>query len=288
MEKDRWDKEQWDREFKDNLHSSTGETPRGENMRDDFRNKVRDDARAWRERRRNRGSHGASGGVVAGAIIVAVGLVLLLDNMGIMHADHLWKFWPVILIAVGVGRIIECQRPAALIWGAMLCFFGGGLLLDNLNIISFSFNIIWPGLVIAFGISMLLKSTQGARVAGVGGPAGGVDPTLSLYAVFGGGRRRVTTDNFQGGEVLAIFGGYHIDLRGAQIPASGRAVVDINSIFGGVELIVPENWRIAVRGIGIFGAFEDKTIPPRPDVGVVLPELVVTGSAIFGGATVRN
>jgi hypothetical protein len=64
--------------------------------------------------------------------------------------------------------------------------------------------------------------------------------------------------------------------------------LDINSIFGGVELIVPENWRIAVRGVGIFGAFEDKTIPPRPDVGVVLPELVVTGSAIFGGATVRN
>jgi predicted membrane protein len=282
MEKDRWDKEQWDREFKDNLHSSTGET-----ARDDFRNKVRDDAQAWRARRRNRGMHGASGGVVAGAIIVAVGLVLLLDNMGIMHADHLWKFWPVILIAVGVGRIIECQRPAALIWGGMLCLIGGGFLLDNLNIISFGFNMIWPVAVIAFGISMLLKSADRVKVAGVDGLAGGAEPTLSLYAVFGGGRRRVTTDNFQGGEVLAIFGGYHIDLRGAQIP-SGRAVLDINSIFGGVELIVPENWRIAVRGIGIFGAFEDKTIPPRPDVGVVLPELVVTGSAIFGGATVRN
>jgi hypothetical protein len=119
------------------------------------------------------------------------------------------------------------------------------------------------------------------------GPGFPTDPTLSLWAIFGGGRRRVTSENFLGGEVFAIFGGFHIDLRGAQIP-SGRAVIEINAIFGGVELTVPENWRVAVRGTGIFGAFEDKTIPPRPDVGVTPPELVVTGSAIFGGATVRN
>lgn len=277
MEKDRWDKEQWDREFKDDLHGS---------IRDDIRSRVRDDVRGWQDRRRGRGMrHHAGGGVVAGAVIVVVGLVLLLDNMGVLRAEHLWRYWPVILIAVGLGRILESHRPAALAWGGMLCLVGGGFLLDNLGLISFSFNMIWPLLVIAFGISMLLRSAERTRMMGDTGLAS--EPTLSLWTVFGGGRRTVTTDNFQGGEVFAIFGGFHIDLRGAQIP-SGRTVLDINSIFGGVELIVPENWRVAVRGTGIFGAFEDKTIPPRPDVGVTPPELVITGSAIFGGATVRN
>ena len=230
---------------------------------------------------------GGGSGVIAGAVIVVAGLVLLLDNMGLI-ANDLWRYWPVILIAVGVGRILECRRPAALVWGGLLCVVGALFLLDNLRIISFSFNMIWPLAIIGFGISMLMRSADRARMAGdSAGPGFASDPTLSLWAIFGGGRRRVTSESFQGGEVFAIFGGFHIDLRGAQIP-SGRAVVEINAIFGGVELTVPENWRVAVRGTGIFGAFEDKTIPPRPDVGVTPPELIVTGSAIFGGATVRN
>jgi len=272
MAKDRWDKEQWDREFRDDL---------GASIRDDIRENIRD-------RKQRRGIHSGGSGVIAGAVIVAVGLVLLLDNMGVMHADNLWRYWPVILIAVGVGRILECQRPAALVWGGMLCTVGTLFLLDNLRIISFSFNMIWPLAVIGFGISMLMRSADRVRMTGdSAGPGFATDPTLSLWAIFGGGRRRVTSESFQGGEVFAIFGGFHIDLRGAQIP-SGRAVVEINAIFGGVELIVPESWRVGVRGTGIFGAFEDKTIPPRPDVGVTPPELIVTGSAIFGGATVRN
>jgi predicted membrane protein len=274
MEKDRWDKEQWDREFRDDLHGS---------IRDDIRDNIRGHVRD-RMHRHHR-MHAGGGSVVAGGIIVAVGLALLLDNMGILHADHLWRYWPVILIAIGVGRVMESHRPAAVAWGGMLCLIGGGFLLDNLGIISFSFNMIWPLLVIAFGISMLLRAADRGKI--VGDTTVGSEPSLSLWTVFGGGRRRISNENFQGGEVFAIFGGFHIDLRGAQIP-SGRAVVEINSIFGGVDLIVPENWRVAVRGTGIFGAFEDKTIPPRPDVGVTPPELVVTGSAIFGGATVRN
>lgn len=282
MGQDRWDKEQWDREFKDDLHGS---------IRDDIRNDIRENTRGRvRDRmgRRHHGLRSGSGGVVAGAVIVVVGLVLLMDNMGLMHAEHLWRYWPVILIAVGAGRMFECQRPAALVWGGMLCTVGALFLLDNLHIISFSFNMIWPLAVIGFGISMLMRSADRTRMTGDSAGHGfASDPTLSLWAIFGGGRRRVTSENFQGGEVFAIFGGFHIDLRGAQIP-SGRAVVEINSIFGGVELLVPEGWRVAVRGTGIFGAFEDKTIPPRPDVGVTPPELIVTGSAIFGGATVRN
>jgi predicted membrane protein len=277
MEKDRWDKEQWDREFRDDLGGSIRD-----DIRDDVRSRVRD--RIHDRAHRHHGMHGGSG-VIAGAVIVGVGLILLLDNMGILHADNLWRYWPVILIAVGAGRVMESHRPAALVWGGMISLIGLLFLLDNLHILSFSFNMIWPLAVIAFGVSMLLRSAERTRMVGDTGFAS--NPTLSLWTVFGGGRRRITSDNFQGGEVFAIFGGFHIDLRGSQI-TSGRAVVEINSIFGGVEMIVPENWRVSVRGTGIFGAFEDKTIPPRPDVGVTPPELIVTGSAVFGGATVRN
>ena len=78
-----------------------------------------------------------------------------------------------------------------------------------------------------------------------------------------------------------------MDLRAAQMP-SGRAIIDINAIFGGCELIVPDGWRVTVQAVGLFGGVEDKTVSPRPVEGVVIPELIITGAAVFGGLTIRN
>jgi hypothetical protein len=69
---------------------------------------------------------------------------------------------------------------------------------------------------------------------------------------------------------------------------SGRAVLDVNTIFGGCELIIPDGWRLTVNAMGIFGGVEDKTVTPTPREGVRIPELVLTGAAIFGGIGVRN
>ncbi len=52
-------------------------------------------------------------------------------------------------------------------------------------------------------------------------------------------------------------------------------------------MTVPETWTVVVRGTGIFGGFSDETVPPvRGDVKS--PSLLVTGSAVFGGVTVKN
>lgn len=245
----------------------------------------------WEERLACRTPRSSSGGIVIGGIIVAVGTILLLDNMGIIRSHDIWRYWPLAMIAFGVARIVESRRPAALIWGGTVAGLGALFLLDNLGIFEFDFHQLWPVFIIIFGISMLLRALDRshAGVGGVGGVGDSVnsDSTISLYAVFSGGKRRINAPNFLGGEVFAIFGGFHVDLRGSEIP-SGRAVLDLNSIFGGTELIVPETWRVTLKGMGIFGGFEDKTMPPNPQPGVIAPELVVTGSSIFGGAQVRN
>lgn len=106
--------------------------------------------------------------------------------------------------------------------------------------------------------------------------------------MFGGVRRRLDGKDFRGGEAIAMFGGIEIDLRSAGM-SSKVAVVDANAMFGGVEIRVPDTWSVLVKGIGIFGGYEDKAAPPRViDTGVQPPQLTVTGYAIFGGVTVRN
>jgi len=53
----------------------------------------------------------ASSRVPVGAIIlIALGVLFLLDEIGMMHFDWIWRFWPIILIAIGVRILMKRQQ----------------------------------------------------------------------------------------------------------------------------------------------------------------------------------
>lgn len=237
-------------------------------------------------RRRERYHSGASG-LVLGSIIVLVGLGLLLDNMGIVQFRDIWRYWPVFLIVYGVSRILSSQAVSSLVWGGAITLIGAFLLLDNLDIITFNFDYIWPLIIIAFGLSLLVRTLDRKRYLDSGGAPVSTDRVLNVVAVFSGAKRVVDNPDFRGGDVVAVFGGVRLDFRRAGITAD-RAVLDINAVFGGVEVRVPENWSVTTKGVGIFGGFDDKTIHPKPDPNAKTPELVITGATVFGGMSVSN
>ncbi len=106
------------------------------------------------------------------------------------------------------------------------------------------------------------------------------------WAIFGGAKRRVETQDFEGGEALAIFGGVELDLHKAATKKD-EIVIEANAMFGGIDMRVPDNWTVTVRGAGIFGGYEDKTDSRSGEVGKQ-PHLVITGYAVFGGVSVKN
>jgi predicted membrane protein len=122
-----------------------------------------------------------------------------------------------------------------------------------------------------------------------GPAAGSMEPDVHLheYCIFTGGKRRIVTNNFRGGEVVAVFGGVDVDLRSSQI-GGDEAVVDITAAFGGCNIKVPMNWYVEMRGVAAFGGYSNKTIPPRMSPGQRIQKLVVTGSAAFGGVVIEN
>ena len=79
-------------------------------------------------------------------------------------------------------------------------------------------------------------------------------------------------------------GGCEVDLRQASI-MNGPAVIDAFALWGGVEIKVPKDWSVTVKGIPVIGAYEDSTEPPAVDTG---QHLVVKGFAIMGGIEVTN
>lgn len=268
-----------------------------EKLREDIHREVRDRFQRKMERkmarfdekmsRRREHHHSPAAGIVFGAIVVLVGLSLLLNNLGIVDFRDIWRYWPVLLIVYGVSRVFACKAVTSLIWGGAVALIGLLLLLDNLDIILFRFDYIWPLIVIAFGLSLLARAIDRKRFVAAASPPTSSDSVLNIVAVFGGSNRVVDNPDFRGGDIVSVFGGVRLDLRRAAITLD-RVVLDVSAVFGGVEIRVPENWSVSTKGVGIFGGFDDKTLHPKPDANAKVPELVITGATVFGGMSVSN
>ena len=227
----------------------------------------------------------SGGGLLMGAILVLVGLAFLLDHMGYVSVYSLWRFWPVLVVLAGVLNFVSRNRP----WGLFLMAVGVVLQLNQLGITHFGWRDFWPMMLIALGILVLWGSFGWRKSSPVSASTGG-DPrtTLNEAVVFGGLERRMISQDFQGGDITAIFGGVELDLTEAHI-LGNEATLAITAIFGGVELRIPVGWQIAFRGAPIFGGVEDKTRTARvDDPASPLKTLVITGAVIFGGLEIKN
>jgi hypothetical protein len=63
--------------------------------------------------------------------------------------------------------------------------------------------------------------------------------------------------------------------------------IEANAVFGGVDITVPDTWRVTVEGQGVFGGYEDQT-GHNPSAEAGRPHVLITGSAVFGGVTIKN
>jgi hypothetical protein len=108
---------------------------------------------------------------------------------------------------------------------------------------------------------------------------------LHLAAVFSGGKRKITSDDFRGGIISAVFGGFEVDLRQARMKADS-ATMKIDVVFGGAEIKIPEDWCAVVQGAGVFGGYSDETV--HPPITPATKRLYVKGGAVFGGVVVKN
>lgn len=255
------------------------------------------DKEEWRQARYEaRASRHASApyrGALVGAAIIAAGVMLLLRNMDIIQFHSLWTFAPLILVFIGAMKLIEAEgRPVGSLFGAILAGVGGLWFASNMDWLRIDHRLIGPIIIMLIGAVFLIRAIEHQRymgsVSGAPAPSGpaGDYSTLHDWALFGGMKRNVTSQAFLGGELFAMFGGVELDLR-RSILARDEILIDANAMFGGIEIHVPTSWTVIVRGHGVFGGYEDKTLPPS-NLQEKPQRLVVTGFAMFGGVVVQN
>ncbi len=223
-------------------------------------------------------------GMVWGLVLILVGLAFLLDQLGIL--SNLWRFWPMLVVLAGLLNFLSQRRA----WGILVILAGVILQLNQLGITHFGWATFWPMMLIALGVFIMWGSFQrGSKPVASKSATGDPRTTLNEAVVFGGLERRMNSQDFQGGDITAIFGGIELDLTEANIQADA-ATLAITAIFGGVEVRVPPTWQVAFRGAPIFGGIEDKTRTARADnpANPSLKTLVITGAVIFGGLEIKN
>jgi predicted membrane protein len=253
----------------------------GQNLRDRIRQDIDERMRRARPTRR----FDQRAGFLPGLVLVTIGTVMLLDHLGYIQADRLWRLWPLILIVVGAVKLFR-ERHHGL--GAVLMVIGGLFLSNNLGFTRLNWNDIWPLVLIGAGVALIWSRLEMPSLPKASS-VGGAPNVLNEYTMFGGVERRISVNNFTGGTVTATFGGVELDFRSADIEGE-EAVLYMEAIFGGIDLVVPERWIVIYEGQSIFGGYSDETRPPLPDVPGAAPKkrLILRGRAVFGGISVKN
>ncbi len=236
-------------------------------------------------------------------MLIVAGALLFLDNLGILPIQDIRAYWPIFIVIWGVSMFDRMRNPVASIWSLALIVWGILLILGNLHILHVSGSVFWPVMLIAFGVTMLVRPTQfrewperirlqarlhtHSRARSSGESFFG--NRLQESVVFASVNRRVETQQFEGGKVDSVFGSIELDLSGASISSPDRrARLEANAVFGGIEITVPRTWKVVMKSSAVFGGCDDQTVPPRPEPGLEPVTLVITGAAVFGGVEIRN
>lgn len=262
-----------------------------------------------------------SGKIWAGLIIIVVGALLLLDNIGLNLPRWLFS-WGNILIVIGllVGFKHNFRHSG---WFIMI-LIGSYISLDNAigDTVNFS-KIVFPALIVALGLFIIFKpkssckdradrwqrrqdrwkrredrwkgrfGDQGPYAAPSEEPIAATDEEkknnsndyLESVNVFGGAHQSVYSKNFKGGEIVAVFGG--CDLNLTQADFEGEITIDVTAIFGGAKIIVPAGWQVKSEVTAVFGGLDDKR-SVQPLAEGINKLLIIRGIALFGGVDIRN
>src|SRR5579883_1881821 len=234
----------------------------------------------------HRDDAGAAERLVPAIVLIAIGAIFLLHNLHIFYAQEVLRYWPAILIAVGVVKLVDSQDTGGRVGGGVVLALGAVFLAQSLGFLEVAFWDLWPVVLIAIGAAMLFHPGL-ALPAGIRQIRNEQWGFFKETAIFSGGKRVISDQNFSFAKYDAVFGGFELDFRRANI-GGDSAILDLNAVFGGIEVKVPESWCVVMRGAGVFGGYVDSTTHPDPRLYPNPKQLICKGAAVFGGVEIKN
>jgi hypothetical protein len=230
------------------------------------------------------------GRIFFGAIVVIVGVFLLLKGLfpTVFSAFSLHLTWPVILIIIGIGIGIKTKFRSAAPW-ILIAIGGINLITHSVYGSLFPRELIWPSLIILFGLLILFKRKKAGHMKFAECQpmfTNGSD-VLNIDISFAGRKEIVTSKNFQGGVIRASFAGAEINLAGADSQVQPM-ILELHANFAGIELIVPSHWEVQNEINPTMGSVEDLRMIRTGNTGDTQKLLILRGSCSFGSIELKS
>lgn len=231
-------------------------------------------------------------GVAAYIILSRTGL---LDFVGIGELFR-WTFRtafsliPSVILILGLLWLTRSKEGAKPLIAWFVTLFGGVLVISQFGLFGLNFGEMFLPMwlvVIAF-IIMNPRDLLPRRLNSSNEDLDDDQGQIKLVAFMGGGELDYTSRNLTGGEVVAVWGGYQIDFRNADMQGDSMEL-NLFCVMGGVEITVPSNWEVEKRGaVCIMGGFSNKTRCLADELELPRKKLILKGLALMGGGEVKN
>ena len=221
--------------------------------------------------------------ILWGIILVAVGAILALNTLGIASIDIFFDGWWTLFIIVPctIDLFTDYDKGGHLIG---ICI-GVFLLLCCQNVLSFRmfWKLLAPAVIVLIGVKIILNNVVGNRGEQVFKKIEENNGSVrSGAATFSSAAFDYTGEVFESAQLDAAFGGIKCDLRGAVI--NGDCVINASTIFGGIDIYVPEGLNVKVSSNSIFGGVSGRE---RRNDPANQHTLYLNATCLFGGVEIK-
>lgn len=223
--------------------------------------------------------------------LIAIGalfLVINLELIPIVNYEALGRFWPLILILVGVWRLAAARGRSL---GFPIALIAIGALFLLIGFIDFSVIwAFWPLILIAVGILIAARAIRGGRrgdsdarrqsdpftQSDGGGAIIDVDvPAVNMEGV------HTTAPDFVDGKAdfNVVMGKADVDFRNVTLTRK-PSTLEVSVVMGQALIHAPPEWVVQVNASATMG--ECKDTRPQSAGGGADPDLIINGSVVMG------
>jgi hypothetical protein len=186
--------------------------------------------------------------LVIGLTIMSVGVVLLLDTLGIRDAGSMLRYWPALIVLFGASLVAQAFRPAD----------AAGAKRGTSGVPCFFLFLLGVAMFATFGFPFSADTVAAGRRA-------------SATSVMGNTTTKGTSD-VRSGRIAAVMGKSSLDLRQVKLGPGEVMTVDLFVTMGRATIRIPDGWVVDTGALPVMGSVDEERFPPA-DPGTPVEQL---------------
>lgn len=219
---------------------------------------------------------------IIGFLLIFIGLILGLNAFGITNINLFFSGWWTLFIIIPslVGLINDKEKTSSLIF----LIIGVWLFLAERDLIEYELliKLLLPVILISIGLLLVFKDVLSINGKEIKKINANNKESNNYIAVFGSQDLKFEDEKVENLDLKSLFGGIKLDLRDAKIERD--IVINTLSVFGGIDIYVPDDVKVKVSSTPFFGGVEVKRKKQSSKKEITI---YLNSVCIFGGVDVK-